>query len=162
VFKVEDEKVPPFTLWQRMTAAGGVMPPTIVVAALKRAKSVFPQLNEAETAHVASSATGVGTGVIYEAFGDRLIGHVRALRLKCPSQRDRPFFLFVDTATTQASLSLLERFARENNVYLSFPPQKKHLLQPIDVSRRARSRRSSLSSSTAGPTRRRGRSRCAA
>jgi hypothetical protein len=56
---------------------------------------------------------------------------VRALRLQCPSLQG---LSFITSAPTHVPLSLLERVAHESIIYLSFPPRKTHLLQPIDVS----------------------------
>jgi hypothetical protein len=60
--------------------------------------------------------------VIYEAIGDRLIEHVRALLLACRSLRTLLCCLFAGKAATHTPLSLLEvaresmkwTFAREN------------------------------------------------
>ena len=72
---MEDKRLPRFTLLHLITAAGGLLPPTIVVPALKAAKKFFKRPIDMEMAYFESRAnSGVG-GVIYEAFDDRLFEH---------------------------------------------------------------------------------------
>jgi hypothetical protein len=104
------------------------MPP-IIVPSLKSAKNIVKRLVDTETAFTDSTANGWVTGVGHEAFGVRLIGHVRALRLRCLSLPDRPFFVLAEGASTQAPLSLLGGVVRERIICQMTDGQ-----QPIDVS----------------------------
>jgi hypothetical protein len=61
---------------------GGLEPAAFVVPYGGRSrKRVCKRLNDGKTVQIDSSANGWVTGVNCEAFGDGLIGHVRALRL---------------------------------------------------------------------------------
>jgi hypothetical protein len=125
------------------------MPPTIVVRALKSAKSVVKRFSATE--YIEMSANGWVTGAFCEALGDRLIEHIPPLRLECPSLQGLLFMLFADSATTHAPLSILGILVREHQ--LPLVPSAHDA--PAPASRRivgARSRRSSLSPSAYVPS----------
>jgi hypothetical protein len=72
--------------------------------------------------------SSVNGWVAWEAIGDPLFGHVRALLLECPSLRALPFILFADSVTARPPLSLLKIFAHLHVM------REARRLHPIDVS----------------------------